>query len=136
KDVHTPNMDRLASEGMIFSKAYAASPMCTPSRSNMITGLHPFRSGAQLNHFSVKPANIKSLPDYLKPLGYRVAISGKTHFMPESAFDFEYIGRYFGSYLPLENRDDPKQETVNFIKEHFNTQSDQPLCLIVAPWLP
>src|SRR5690606_10253948 len=66
-DVHTPNMDKLASEGMRFNNAYAASPICTPSRSVMFTGLYPFRNGCQMNHFTVKP-NTKNLPQYLQHL--------------------------------------------------------------------
>src|SRR5690606_23032412 len=54
-DVKTPNMDMLAAEGMRFNRAYAASPMCAPSRSVMFTGLYPFRNGSQMNHFTVRP---------------------------------------------------------------------------------
>ena len=43
REVKTPNMDQLAAEGMRFTRAYAASPMCTPSRSAMFTD-HPFRT--------------------------------------------------------------------------------------------
>lgn len=137
KDVNTPNMDKLAAEGMKFTRAYATSPMCTPSRSNMFTGLYPFRNGSQLNHFAVKPG-IKSLPHYLKDLGYRVVLAGKTHVSPKSSFPFEYISREMGRYQPIEGRSDKKGETVKFINDYFSNedQNDQPLCLIVATWWP
>lgn len=134
-DVKTPNMDRLAAEGMRFTKAYAASSMCTPSRAVMFTGLYPFRNGAQMNHFTVN-AGVKSLPHYLQKLGYRVVISGKIHISPESSFPFEVTGEEFGKYAPTENRIDRKKASVNLILDHFKTRPDEPLCLVVAPWLP
>lgn len=137
KDVHTPHMDQLAAEGMKFKKAYAASSMCTPSRSNMFTGLHPFRNGSQFNHFAVKPGT-KSLPHYLQALGYRVVLAGKTHVTPRASFPFEYISQEMGKYKPIEGRSDPKGETVQFIKEYFSgeNEEEQPLCLVVANWWP
>lgn len=135
KDVHTPNIDKLASEGMRFTNAYAASPMCTPSRSVMFTGLYPFKNGCQMNHFSVNPG-MKTMPEHLLSLGYRVVNAGKADIFPKPEFPFEYIGQEFGKYEPIEDRTDPKKETVHFIETHFKEQTDQPLCLVVAPWLP
>ena len=134
-DVQTPHMDQLAEEGMRFTRAYAASSMCTPSRAVMFTGLYPYKNGAQMNHFTVN-AGIKSLPHYLQNLGYRVVISGKIHISPETSFPFEVTGQEFGKYLPVENRTDRKKASVNLIREHFKNRSNEPLCLIVAPWLP
>ena len=86
---YTPNIDRFASEGMQFSQCFQSAPMCSPTRHNIYTGLYPVRSGAYPNHTFVKPGT-KSVVQYLKPLGYRVALSGKTHIGPKSVFDFEY----------------------------------------------
>lgn len=134
-DVRTPNMDALAAEGMRFNKAYAVAPMCTPSRSAMFTGLYPFRNGSQMNHFTVKPKTA-NLPQFLKKAGYRVVISGKTDLFPLQNFPFERIGEEFGKYAPVENRLDRKKETVNMIESHFKERPQQPICLIVAPWVP
>ena len=41
----TPNLERLAKRGMLFSQAYAASPLCSPTRSSILTGLSPARTG-------------------------------------------------------------------------------------------
>ncbi|UII19891.1 sulfatase family protein [Fulvivirga ligni] len=131
-DVKTPHMDQLAAEGMRFTSAYAATSMCAPSRSSMFSGLYPFRNGSQMNHFAVRP-NIKMLPDYLKKLGYRVVIAGKVDVYPKP--DFEHIGAYFGNYLPISNRNDPRHVTRDFIKDNF-ANSEQPICLIVCTWLP
>src|SRR5687768_12827042 len=48
-DVRTPNLDRLAKEGMKFEYAIAASPTCSPSRAAMFTGMYPMRNGAHAN---------------------------------------------------------------------------------------
>ena len=85
----TPNIDRLANEGMRFTRCFQAAPMCSPTRHNLYTGIYPVKSGAYPNHTFVKDG-IKSVVHYLKPKGYRVALSGKTHINPRTSFPFEY----------------------------------------------
>ena len=85
----TPNIDKLAKEGMQFSRCFQTAPMCSPTRHNLYTGLYPVKSGAYPNHTFVKDGT-KSVVHYLKPKGYRVALSGKTHINPRKAFQFEY----------------------------------------------
>lgn len=89
---HTPNIDKLATEGMRFTECFQAAPVCSPTRHNIYTGLYPVKSGAYPNHTFVK-AGTKSVVDYLRPLGYRVALSGKKHIAPKEVFDFEYSGK-------------------------------------------
>jgi uncharacterized sulfatase len=86
---HTPNIDALARQGMRFTRSFQAAPMCSPTRHNIYTGIYPVKSGAYPNHTFVK-AGTRSIVNYLKPLGYRVALSGKTHIQPRSIFSFEY----------------------------------------------
>ncbi len=88
---HTPNIDRLATQGMRFTHCFQAAPMCSPTRHNIYTGLYPVKSGAYPNHTFAKPGT-KSVVHYLKPLGYRVALSGKRHINPPGVFPFEYLG--------------------------------------------
>lgn len=90
--VRTPNLDRLSRESLLFTRAFAGSPTCGPSRSTLFTGLLPFRHGAHGNHSAVRE-NTKSLVQYLQPLGYRVVIAGKLHVGPEEVFAFERISR-------------------------------------------
>lgn len=89
---HTPNIDKLAAEAMLFTDCFQAAPMCSPTRHNIYTGIYPVKSGAYPNHTHVNPG-VKSIVHYLKPLGYRVALNGKRHISPAEAFPFEYGGK-------------------------------------------
>lgn len=90
-DSKTPNIDKLAMEGMLFTRCYQAAPMCSPTRHNIYTGLYPVKTGAYPNHTSANPGT-GSIVHYLKPLGYRVALSGKRHIGPAEVFPFEFLG--------------------------------------------
>jgi len=87
---YTPNIDRLATEGVLFTHCFQSAPMCSPTRHNIYTGLYPVKSGAYPNHTFAKPGT-RSVVHYLKPLGYRVALSGKRHIAPREVFPFEYL---------------------------------------------
>ena len=88
--VRTPNLSRLAEESLRFTRAYASSPTCAPSRSTIYTGLMPFRNGAHGNHSGVREG-LRSIVHYLSELGYRVAVAGKLHVGPREVFPFEYV---------------------------------------------
>lgn len=75
-DVRTPHMQRLARDGMKFTHAFIASPACAPSRTAMLTGLMPARTGAEANHTYKRP-DIQSLPAVFRALGYQTAAFGK-----------------------------------------------------------
>jgi N-sulfoglucosamine sulfohydrolase len=120
KDIHTPNIDKLAKEGMRFTRCFTATAMCAPTRQQLYTGMFPIRNGAYPNHSKVYKG-VKSLPHHLKELGYRVAISGKKHFGPPAAFPFKNLGD------PLSVK---KSEA--FVKD----ASDKPFCLVVTSHNP
>lgn len=79
----TPNLDRLARDGMRFTDAYASSAVCSPTRAALMTGQHPARSGItnylrnQDDHF-LSPAYI-TLNERLKSAGYMTGLIGKWH---------------------------------------------------------
>lgn len=134
-DIQTPYLDSLAEAGMRFTHAFTPTPTCAPSRSTLYTGLYPARHGAMGNHTACH-ADLKTLPRYLRELGYRVAIAGKTHVKPEGLFDFEYIG----GFLP-ERADCPRKyraeglDTVSvqrFLSTHRQEYPNQPACLILG----
>jgi len=88
KEVRTPNIDRLAREGMTFDKAFTATAMCAPTRQQLYTGLFPVRNGAYPNHSRVKTGT-RSMVHHIRALGYQVGLIGKTHFGPKESFSFE-----------------------------------------------
>ena len=88
--VRTPHVDQLAKEGLSLTHMFTPTAMCAPSRSALYTGLYPHRNGCHMNHGSVRE-NISSLPYYLQPLGYRVALVNKRHIKPATAFPFDYV---------------------------------------------
>jgi len=65
--VKTPNVDRMAAEGLSLTRMYVTTAMCAPSRSALFTGLYPHRNGCHMNHGRVRDS-ILSLPHYLVPL--------------------------------------------------------------------
>jgi N-sulfoglucosamine sulfohydrolase len=138
-DVRTPNIDALAKEGTMFTRMFAASPTCAPSRSALYTGLYPAHNGCMGNHTTCR-SDITALPTYLSRLGYRVVLAHKAHTIPKEVFSFEHIP----AQLPKNpaNRRTYRMEGLdtkaidNLLAEHAKTRSDTPLCLIVADSSP
>jgi arylsulfatase A-like enzyme len=75
--VKTPNFDRVAKEGLLFLNAYTPTAKCTPSRSTILTGRHPWLLGAAANHQCVFPPEHAIFPDVLEQNGYAYATTGK-----------------------------------------------------------
>ena len=89
---YTPNIDKLATEGVRMTHCFQCAPMCSPTRHNIYTGQYPVKTGAYPNHTQTY-THIKNVTHFLQPLGYRVALSGKTHIGPRGVFPFEYSGK-------------------------------------------
>jgi arylsulfatase A-like enzyme len=118
KSIETPNLDRMAREGVRFADFYVAQPVCSASRAALLTGCYPNRIGIL---GALGPAakhgisdQEKTLAEVLKPQGYATAIYGKWHlghhprFLPtRHGFD-----DYFG--LPYSNDMGPKHPTAKF----------------------
>ncbi len=78
----SPNLDRLAAEGVCFDRAYCPAPVCTPARVSIITGQYPTRHGAyQIGMEPVPALEGPTLGTILSGHGYRTALIGKTHFV-------------------------------------------------------
>lgn len=108
--VKTPAIDQLVKEGVLFTKAYAAFPSCSPSRTSFLTGTYPHEHGVTTNvvellpqlaanapvkapalnvQFSIKE-NITSLIEVLKNAGYYTGLTGKFHISSSEKFPFDY----------------------------------------------
>ena len=67
----TPNIDKLAEEGVLYTKAFATAPVCAPARSCLVTGVYATSLGTQHLRSSIKlPERIKCFPEYLRAAGY------------------------------------------------------------------
>ncbi|MBN2582231.1 MAG: sulfatase [Planctomycetes bacterium] len=78
KQLRTPNLDRLAAEGTRFSRAFCNSPVCTPSRGTLLTGLYPAGHGAYVNDIAVR-TDVPSLGTLFRDAGYATGYVGKWH---------------------------------------------------------
>ena len=84
--VRTPHLDWLAERGTLFRRAFCSTPMCSPARSSILTGLYPHATGLVANHqereisreISLSP-QVRILADYLQEAGYACAYTGKWH---------------------------------------------------------
>ncbi|MDH4238441.1 MAG: sulfatase-like hydrolase/transferase, partial [Phycisphaerae bacterium] len=102
KGLETPNLDRMAAEGVRFTDFYAAAASCTPSRTALMTGCYPQRVG--MPHVLGPNAKIginseeKTIAEILKPRGYATACYGKWHlghhpqFLPKRHGFDDYFG--------------------------------------------
>jgi choline-sulfatase len=87
--VKTPVIDALARDGVVFESAYCASPLCSPSRASLMTGLLPSRTGV-FDNAAEFAADLPTYAHYLRRLGYRTALAGKMHFCgPDQMHGFE-----------------------------------------------
>ena len=130
-DSKTPNIDRFATQGVRFTQAYQAVPMSSPTRHNLYTGLWPVRSGAYPNHTCANEGTL-SVVHHLQPLGYKVALIGKSHIAPKSVFPFDL-------YVPPLKGGDLNFEAIQKFISDCKAKGE-PFCLFVAsnqphtPW--
>ncbi len=79
KLIETPNIDRIARMGMLFTNASVTNSICAPSRATILTGKHSHLNGKIDNHFHFDTTNV-TFPQLLQQAGYQTAMFGKLHF--------------------------------------------------------
>ncbi len=107
--IKTPNLDRIAGKSLLFSQAYAAAPVCSPTRASILTGQYPARIG--ITNFidgrktdvsslvlpapfiNYLPYAVQTIPELLKPVGYQTALIGKWHLGENTHPDSSYPGK-------------------------------------------
>ena len=126
KDCKTPNIDQLAKDGIRFDRAYCSVAMCAPFRQELYSGRSPWRTGTLPNH-SKSVQGTKSIVHYLKPLGYRVALLGKSHVGPSECYPFEKLG-------DVSKKVDANPETLEKAKSFLDDckKSKDPFCLFIG----
>jgi arylsulfatase A-like enzyme len=78
RKIHAPNLNKLAAQSVVFGRPYVSQPVCTPSRSTVMSGLWPHTSGCTANNIPL-PADVPVLPEIVGDPDYRTAYMGKWH---------------------------------------------------------
>jgi N-sulfoglucosamine sulfohydrolase len=138
KHARTPNLDRLAEQGIRFNRAFTSQAGCSQSRATIMTGLYPHQHG-QIGlatwGFRLYREDTFNLPRALKDCGYRTGIIGKLHINPESAFPFDF------EQIPTANFNRKNLRDYIAQADKFMRQDDRPFFLSVNfpdahdPWL-
>jgi N-acetylglucosamine-6-sulfatase len=145
--LHTPQLDRLAAEGVMFTNAFTTTSLCSPSRASFLSGVYAHTHGV-LDNFTDFPQDLPSYPKRLKAEGYATAYIGKWHMgedddSPRPGFDHWAShtgqGNYFDNTF---NIDGTRKElkgyythvvtdlAIDFIEK--GRPKDKPFCLIVG----
>ena len=116
RDIKTPNIDRMAVEGAVFSAGYVTAPQCIPSRSGILSGRYHQKFGVDHNRFSPMPAEVLTVPERLQKAGYKTGMVGKWHLEPNRLSE-EWLRdhTYAGQTLPApEERIIPYEEKLPY----------------------
>lgn len=156
-DVLSPTLDQLAQDGILLRRCYANTPVCTPNRGSLLTGLFPTSHGALVNDIPIRP-NIESIGTVTRRYGYSTGYIGKWHldgvprnkFTPPGprrlGFDFWAVHNCSHSYFqPRYYRDmpdmindegyEPVIQTDLALQFLNELNDDQSFCLFVS-WGP
>jgi arylsulfatase A-like enzyme len=142
--IETPNMDKLATQGVLFQNAYVTTSICCASRASILTGMYESGHGIHDFNTDLKPELVKeSYPNLLKNAGFKLGFIGKYgigHHPPFSIFDFvfdtEDEGKAQPDYITIDKnrREVHDTDTIgssiqNFLNEFGNKG---PFCLSVS----
>ena len=124
----SPQLDRMASEGVMFTQGHTTSPVCGPTRCSLITGVHPPIHGAIENGIA-RRQDLAVFPDALHEAGYTCSMIGKTHFGDTPAsftIDYSMTGSslskgedLYTSYLREHGYTKPSDYPHDVPEEHF-----------------
>ncbi|MDZ4289361.1 MAG: sulfatase, partial [Prosthecobacter sp.] len=151
KHVKTPNIDRLASEGVLFKNTFCTTSLCSPSRASILSGVYAHAHGVT-NNFTEYPDTMTSFPRALHDAGYATAYVGKYHMgedndEPRPGFDWFVTHKGQGKYFDTEwNLNGTKREVI---KGYYTTvvtdltldwlkkqSADKPWCMFLGHKAP
>ncbi|MGB9474122.1 MAG: sulfatase-like hydrolase/transferase [Candidatus Udaeobacter sp.] len=98
--VHAPNLNKLASESVVFERAYVTHPVCTPSRSSLMSGTWPHTNGCTRNSVPLD-RRFRVFPELMEDRDYRAAYVGKWHLGEEGP-----VGRGFDEWISTDDNGD------------------------------
>jgi arylsulfatase A-like enzyme len=141
KRIETPSLNRLATEGVIFDQAYVTQPVCTPSRSSIMTGLYPHTNGCLQNNRSL-PSDVLCLPEMLADQDYVTGYHGKWHLGDEiflqHGFD-EWVSiedGYSKYYSPSRDAEARSSYHHFLIEQGFKPANGKTFSRHEAAWMP
>jgi len=142
--LRTPNLDRLAAEGIRFRNAFVVNSLCAPSRATLVTGQYGHVNGVTNNH-TPHPAGNLSIASLLRPAGYVSGYFGKWHHGNQSGkrpgFDtsasFVGQGRYFDCPIEVDGLATPSQGfvddvTTDYAANFIKANKDKPFLMILG----
>ncbi len=147
--ISTPNIDRLAREGVRFANVFVTTSLCSPSRASLLSGRYARQHGVQ-NNFTEYPNDLPSYPRRLKDAGYETAYIGKWHMGEDNderrpGFDHWFSHRGQGNYFDNEFNDDGTRRkyagyyttvVTDHAVEWLKRKHDKPFLLILGHKAP
>lgn len=156
-DAKSPNIDALAASGMLFSQAYCNSPQCRPSRTSLLTGVYPFKTGTYFNARDRNETNATTptIQQFFMDQGYRVASGGKVFHgnpgkvgdslfgrprdpkPPQGEDNFNALGAPNDGYaLDVADEEMGDYQVATWATEQWKTVTDKPLFMSVGFYRP
>jgi arylsulfatase A-like enzyme len=150
--VQTPNLDRMASEGVLFNNAFCTTSLCSPSRASFITGQYAHHHGVK-NNLKVWDNKNETVLEHLKKVGYRTGFVGKWHMpgpLPKLRGVDRFItfqartgqGLYFNCPLFIDGVETKREGTyitkdlTDYALDFIRQEKDNPFCLYLAHKAP
>ena len=149
--VKTPNIDRLAGEGVRFVNGFCTTSLCSPSRASILSGVYAHKHGVT-NNFTEYPVTMESFPGILQKSGYATAYVGKYHMgedndEPRKGYDWFVTHKGQGKYYDTEwNLNGTKRESIKGYYTNVATDlaldwlkkqsSDKPWCMFLGHKAP
>lgn len=135
----TPNIERLAKRGMTFTRAYTASPLCSPTRASILTGLHPARTGITVPNCHEAKVVLQAMPGTKGPRGSKsvgpippTRLNTTYYTLAEALKDSGYVTGHFGKWHLGPEPYSPLQQGFDVDVPHW--PGPGPAGSYVAPW--